>query len=587
MIRKEKYTEMKLIKLRANKDSFHTIPFNDKGISLIVAKKRTENDRNTYNSVGKSLSIALIHFCLASNRIPAFELQLPEWEFYLDFEIDGISYTSKRATANQNVIYLNDEEMSLADFRTKLAEKVFNIITPVSHLTFRSLISRFIRPKRNSYDLYSDFVKEEQPYPKLLNNSYLLGLDIEKVVKKNNLKEEFDSVTDLGKKIQKDSLMRSFFMKDDASEDVEIKIVELERKINNLQTNLNNFVIAEDYNAIKEEADRISNSLRNLRNRATKIRTAIDSLERSLKVKPDISQQQITRFYAEAQIQLSDMVLKKIEEVESFNAKILDNRTISLLKEKQSFVNQLSEVENQIQNLGKQEDAKLQYLNSHGALDDYTQLTNLLAENKLNLSKLQQYKELVKEYKTRQEEVKKEFADENITAEKYLSDIEPLIKKNILMFKLFSEQLYEGKSSGITINNNEGRNTIRFDIKAKIEDDTGDGVNEARTFCFDWTILKGQYNHNVKFIYHDSRLISDNDPRQVAKMLKIAHEECQRNDFQYILNVNQSTLDLLRNELSEEEYKLLIIDNEVLELNDISDENKLLGIQIDLNYTRE
>jgi uncharacterized protein YydD (DUF2326 family) len=578
---------MKLIELRANKESFHTISFNKQGISLIVARKRTENDKNTYNSVGKSLSVHLIHFCLASNGIPDFESKLPEWEFYLDFEIDGILYTSKRATVNQNVIFLNDEELTLADFRTKLAEKVFNIKTPVGHLTFRSLISRFIRPKRSSYNLYETFVTEEKPYPKLLNNSYLLGLDINRVIKKNELKDELDLVVDLGKNIQKDSVMRSFFMKDDTSADIEIKIVELEGKINKLQTNINDFVIAEDYNAIKKEADIISNSLRNLRNKATKIRTAIDSLERSLKVKPDISQQQIANFYAEAQVQLSEMVLRKIEEIESFNAKILDNRAISLLKEKQFFVNQLSEIENQIQNLGKQEDAKLQYLNSHGALDDYTQLTNLLAENKLNLSKLQQYKELIKEYKTRQEEVKKEFANENITTEKYLSEIEPLVKKNILIFKSFSEQLYEGKSSGITINNNEGRNTTRFDIKAKIEDDTGDSVNEARTFCFDWTLLKGQYNHNVKFIYHDSRLISDIDPRQVATMLKIAHSECQKNDFQYILNVNQSTLDLLHKQLNEEEYKQLIIDSEVLELNDKSDENKLLGIQVDLIYTKE
>ena len=578
---------MKLIKLSANKDSFHTIPFNERGISLVIAKKKTEDDRKTYNSVGKSLSIALVHFCLASNKIPAFEEQLLGWEFYLDFEVDGTLYTSKRTTERQDIIYLNDEEMSLADFRTKLAEKVFGIVAPVPNLTFRTLISRFIRPKRSSYDLYSDFIKEEKPYPKLLNNSYLLGLDINRVIKKNSLKEEFDSVKDLGNKIQKDSVMRSFFMKDDASENVEIKIVELERKINNLQININNFVIAEDYNAIKEEADRISNSLRTLRNKATKIRTVIENLERSLRVKPDITQQQIADFYAEAQIQLSDMVMKRLEDVEAFNAKILDSRIVNLLNEKQSFVNQLAEIESQINSLGKQEDTKLQYLNSHGALGDYTQLTNLLAENRLNLLKLQQYKELVKEYKTRQEEVKKEFADENIAIVKYLSDMEPLIKKNILMFQSFSEQLYEGKSSGITINNNEGINTIRFDIKAKIEDDTGDGVNEARTFCFDWTLLKGQYNHNVKFIYHDSRLISENDPRQVAKMLKIAYNECQNNNFQYILTVNQSTLDLLQKELSEQEYKQLIIDNEILELNDISDKNKLLGIQVDLNYTKE
>ena len=37
----------------------------------------------------------------------------------------------------------------------------------------------------------------------------------------------------------------------------------------------------------------------------------------------------------------------------------------------------------------------------------------------------------------------------------------------------------------------------------------------------------------------------------------------------------------------EEEFDKLINKNEVLELNDISDSNKLLGIKIDLDYTNE
>ena len=204
-----------------------------------------------------------------------------------------------------------------------------------------------------------------------------------------------------------------------------------------------------------------------------------------------------------------------------------------------------------------------------------------------NLSKIQQYKQLIKEYKTRQEEVKKDFANENFATVKYLGEIEPLIKKNILTFQSLTEQFYDGKSSGITIENNDKLNMLRFDIKAKIEDDTGDGVNEVRTFCYDWTILKSQYNHHVKFLFHDSRLLSENDPRQVATMLRIAHYECQKNDFQYILSINQSTMDLLQKELREDEYKTLIMDTEVLELNDLSDENRLLGIQLDLNYTKE
>jgi len=60
---------MRLIELRANKDSFKTVKFNNKGMSLIVAKKRTDSEKNTYNSVGKSLIVALIHFCLAAKKI--------------------------------------------------------------------------------------------------------------------------------------------------------------------------------------------------------------------------------------------------------------------------------------------------------------------------------------------------------------------------------------------------------------------------------------------------------------------------------------------------------------------------------------
>lgn len=51
-------------------------------------------------------------------------------------------------------------------------------------------------------------------------------------------------------------------MKDEVSENVEIKIVGLEKKINELQCNIDNFVIAEDYNEIRKDADRISASLK-------------------------------------------------------------------------------------------------------------------------------------------------------------------------------------------------------------------------------------------------------------------------------------------------------------------------------------
>ena len=54
---------MKLLSLTANSPTFHPIIFKD-GINIIVGKQvspHNENDGNTYNGVGKSLTLHLIH----------------------------------------------------------------------------------------------------------------------------------------------------------------------------------------------------------------------------------------------------------------------------------------------------------------------------------------------------------------------------------------------------------------------------------------------------------------------------------------------------------------------------------------------
>jgi uncharacterized protein YydD (DUF2326 family) len=161
--------------------------------------------------------------------------------------------------------------------------------------------------------------------------------------------------------------------------------------------------------------------------------------------------------------------------------------------------------------------------------------------------------------------------------------VEELTKRHMTFFHDLVQEFYQDKTSGLQIQNNDKENKSRFIINARITDDNGDGVNEAKIFCFDWTLLTAQKNHNIKFLVHDNRIISETDPRQVGTMFRIADRLCREYDFQYILTVNESSLELLKNELGED-YKRLVVDNEVLKLDDSSDEAKLLGIQIDLKY---
>ena len=76
------------------------------------------------------------------------------------------------------------------------------------------------------------------------------------------------------------------------------------------------------------------------------------------------------------------------------------------------------------------------------------------------------------------------------------------------------------------------------------------------------------------------------DPRQIKTMFEIANEECRNNNFQYIISLNQSVIDSLKTEMDEEQHKTLITDNIKLTLSDKSPEEKLLGIQIDLDYDK-
>ena len=578
---------MKLLKLSANQESFHTVRFNESGVSLIVAKSITNQAKDTYNSVGKSLTVALVHFCLGSNRNDAFEEKLPDWEFYLDFDINGVRHTTARATSAQDTIELDGESLSLTEFRDRLGKEAFNLHAPVKNLTFRTLISRFIRPEKSSYNNYFVPIVQEEDYSRLLNASYLLGLDIDRVVSKEQLKAEYDDVKKLGDKLEKDPTIKSFFLKDSGEEDLEISIVALESKIEGLKKDIAAFVIAEDYTEVKIEADQISAQLRKQRNEATKLRIAIKNIQQSLAVKPDITRQQLLDFYQEANVVIGEMVRKRLEDLEKFNAQILESRSRSLSEELRRFESRLGQVEQEIMRLEKEENEKLAYLGSHGALDDYTCLTRLLSESELMLKSQQQYKQLIREYKTRQQELKKAFAEENLSTSQYLSDIDDHIKKNISLFKSLTDAFYADKPSGITIVNNDGTNKIRFNINAKITDDAGDGVNDVRTFCYDWTLLLGHYNHNVDFIFHDSRIVSDLDSRQVVSMLRVAKENTAKCEYQYILSLNEANLKGVEAILTPEEYKELVTDNVILELTDESNAGKLLGIQVDLKYNKD
>ncbi|WP_281298870.1 DUF2326 domain-containing protein [Flavobacterium limnophilum] len=572
---------MKLIELGANKPTFRTIYFNPSGITLIIGKRAEEKGNNTYNGVGKSFALYLVQFCLASKSNLKLSKKLPTWEFYLKFSIEGKDFIVKRSTDNQSKVSLNGEEKSLSEFSEFMLMSIFTIPDGVTKASFRSLISRFLRTRKQEYFKFDNFVYKEQDERALLSNSILLGLNSLLVEKKFLLKEEINKISDFRKAIQSDETFNSFF---GADNDIDIVIKELEESIQKLEIKISQFEIAEDYSKIEEQSNLLSYQLKESNNQLSLLRETLKNIIKSLHLRSDMSESIFDSFIASLESELNIKVSERVSEVKAFHQNLTTGRTHRLNKEKTNILEQIDEEEKKQKLIASKYDTSLKFLNKYGALDDYVSVNQKLNEDKNALSKITTSIQLINAYKKRESEIKLVMAEDNLATEQYLQ-VEKQGHLAILMdsYRALTGSFYDDKKGGISVVNNDGQNKLRYKIDVRIQDDASDGINEVRIFCFDLLLLLSQINHNVKFIFHDSRLFANMDTHQRFSALNIASEIGSK-DFQYIASMNQDTLDILKEERSAEEYKEIIEENIVLELNGDNPEGRLLGIHLDLDY---
>ena len=577
---------MKLIKLSSNKESFRPVLFNENGISLVTARKKSNLIADTYNSVGKSLMIYLIHFCLGSKSNKELQKKLAGWTFRLDFKIDDDLHYVSRSTDKQEILVLDGIEYKYTDFNKKLGNLVFKL-DEISYmgLSFRSLISRYIREGKNGYVRFDKFKGKEQEDVSLLSTSYLLGLDAQMVRAKIDNREKTICLQNEEKTLKNDSVIKSVLLDGLASNRVAAKMINLERDIEKIERDIKNYKIAEDYNQIKQEADFISKKIKEKNALIGKYQIVLDNIEKSMAKKIDITKSQLVSFYKEVEVELNDKIIKRLEDVELFNKKLIDDRNAILANQKMQYEKKIMDCKKDMNKLFNVQNEKMQYLNSHGALDDFSNLTKILSDKKNMLDSLKKFDLACRQIKLKKEQLKRIFAEENEKTQQYLDN--EVDKTNDLLrhFITYAQKLYgEQCEASFKVENNTGNNKIRFNIDVNIPKDAGGGVNASKLFCFDLTLFHASYGKGVDFIVHDSSLLSEIDTRQVATMFQIASEECACLGTQYIVALNDSLLNDLEKEMDPNDYKHLITDNIILELNDESDTEKLLGVYVDLKY---
>ncbi len=359
-------------------------------------------------------------------------------------------------------------------------------------------------------------------------------------------------------------------------------LVDLEERIKRLDDDLSNFKVAEDYNDVQLEADKIEKELFSLNNRFIMLQNNIENINKSLKFSPDITKEGIKAIYRESKIHFPENMTKTLDELEVFYDKLISNRKRRLLEQQNKLKLEQQNIKVDVGKLQKGFDKLMQYLGEHQAFDLFVSLSNKNAELKTERDGLRKYQELQSEYKTKERQTEKDFIELTEVTEQYLTEIEPDTGVLRDYFRSLAKIFYPDSVAGLTIECNDGENQLQFNIDAKIESDASDGINNVKIFCYDLTILFKGHNHNIDFVFHDSRLFDGTDERQKTEMFKIVYQKFAQTNKQYIATVNQNQLDEIKKHMKDDEFKKIIVQNTVLTLTDESDSDKLLGIKVDL-----
>jgi len=579
---------MRLIELTSNRRSFKAVRFNETGLSLIVGRHSNFGSRDatsTYNGVGKSLIVTLIHFCMGGSRNPQVEEHLAGWQFNLVFTHDDARYEVSR-TVGESRVSLNGEDMPLAEYKRRLeAMTIFQMPeTDVPNLSLKSLFAFFVRPRRSSYVGYAYPESKWKAYQSVLCQSFLLGLDYQLAVQKHDLKKGLDEQLTQADKYRKDTDLRQYYVGD---RNAEVELADIELEIGELETRLREFEVASDYTDRKQRADQLHDTQLSLSNDIVANRNLIADIELALEIRSDISSEQLLALYEEAKISFPSTVVKRLNDVEDFYRKLGDNRRRRLLAEQSEIEAELGTLQSRLKETQSKLDAELQYLNAHSALDEYTENNRYLSELHAKKAKIQDYIRLLDLYTEQAQETRNEMGQANLRTSRYLKNSKADLDKLMSLFRKFAQALYGTVPSGLTVSNNDGENKVRFDIDAHIPYDQADGINQGKIFCFDLLLLVLQQRHSMQFLFHDNRLFADMDPHQRLALFRLAKEVCEEYGFQYIASLNDDVIESVESQAGDE-FDELFVKPVILELTDAPNGiGKLLGVQVDMRYESE
>jgi uncharacterized protein YydD (DUF2326 family) len=566
------------------------------GYNIILADRQSKPDeddhKKTRNGAGKSTLVEIIHFCLGA-RVDKNSIfnskKLKDMSFILEFSIGGFDFEIERNVDVPNKIFLHqispmlgwdtklDKDTSLhyiapSTYNEELQTLFFGTSKHNTNYmpSFCELISYYVRRNINGYRNPFEFWEKQPAYNRQACNAYFLDLNIEFASKFQKLKEEAKKIYEFRKAVAS-GVIGTFTL--DIGK-LETEVINKKADAEHMRKQIESFHVNEQYNDISNEANLLTEKIHQISNTLILRQHFLQRYEQSMKEEiTDISLENLQRIYKEAKVIFPESIKVQLEEVVNFHKALLFNRGEYLQNVTTNIRNEIAHLQNEIENLNESRAKSLEFLKSHGALEEYTKLQEKYSKLVQLYEDAKKRKEAALKIEERKSKIKIETQELLLLTRHDYAERISTRERAVSLFRENTKFLYQEPGT-LTIEIKDNG----YDFDVEIRSAKSQGVNYMKVFCYDLLIaeLGASRKYRSDFLIHDSTIFDGVDERQIALALILAKKNCDEIGFQYICLMNSDTIP--KREF-DEQFLETFMGSVVLHLDDSTDIGGLLGIR--------
>ena len=583
--------------VRSNNARFKTVEFHT-GYNIILADRKKsdgkDDQKRTRNGAGKTTLVEVIHFCLGANvgNKSIFKSEyLRGWSFTLTIDIDDLQYDLERYTDTPNRIYVHGDHTHLnwdlkydknakkyyvspSNINKELLQSFFDINSDTQSSkyipSFRELISYTVRRTADGYRDAFEYYPRQKAYSRQACNTYFLNLNMDYASEFQELKDKVRGIEDY-KKAAKSGVIGNFSLN---LGELNTEVITRQKDLEQLKAQIDSFQVHPQYADITKEANELTAIIHQHSNTITLRKQLLERYENSVKDEAvEIPLADIEGIYAEAGILFGDTIKKNLSEVIGFHKSLITNRKEYLQTEIHRLRKEIGLLGSQVESLSNKRAEVMRILDTHGALEEYTQIQDRYAVSRQIYEDAKRRLESATYIEDSKSKIKIENQELLIKSRQDYAERLGSREKAISLFKSNTEFLYP-EAGTLTVDLKETGYVFGVEIKSS----KSQGVGYMKVFCYDMLIaeLGAERECYPDFLVHDSTIFDGVDERQIARALMLAKVKSEDVGFQYICMMNS---DMIPTSEFDDEFQRSFEENVVLRLEDETEEGGILGIR--------